>query len=525
MNKTIKLAFAGLFAYHLTLPLPLLAEGYPATVASPTKPLWLAEADSKGSGYLQTKAKDTEEAAPIEGFTLQHRVDDEKSPATKVKPNPLVLLQTFKKGLMELLKQHDKPLEVNSEINLIGSQELTKEIGALPTLTVQTTIDAQGQGQSNLLFPEFLIKQGQESLVWKGFTGQMKFTETFDSFETSLNIAELTVQDKGKFSLAVSPFNFNGTLDADFLFNQMNFNLPALTLVESKGKENEEIKLTDLIGNFSVEKTSSGLELGNGMFKVGKLGVTQNTAPMFLLNDLSVSASGVEQDNLVNYTVRTQIDQLVVNDLAPGGSIDMSSTGNLEFRRLDVEVIKELQKTMRNLQMQSGAMSEEMLGIIVLGKFMELAPAAIAKSPELGLSGVNLKTQDGQLQGDMTVGLEGKKVTSLKTEQLLEGLHGQAEFQISKTLLEKFLSPTPKSGKKSKSQKEEMTAQQQIDSFLEEKWLVDAGDGNYKVVASLQDRKFVLNGQEIPLPFLNPPAQEEGTAEEEMPKSKKKAGE
>ncbi len=523
MNKTIKLAFTGLFACHLTQPLPLLAESYP-TDTLPTNSLWLAEADSKGGGHTQTKAKDAEEVAPIEGFTLQHRVNDDKSLATKVKPNPLVLLQTFKKGLVELLKQHDKPLEINSEINLIGSPKLTKEIGALPTLTVQTTIDAQGQGQSNLLFPEFLFQQGKESLVWKGFTGQMKFTETFDSFETSLNVAELTTEEKGKFSLSVSPFTVNSTLDADFFLNQMNFNMPVLTLVESKGKEKEEVKLTGLIGNFSVEKTDSGLELGSGMFKVGQLGMTGKTTSKFSMNGLSVSASGAEQDNLVNYTVRTQIDQLVVNDLAPGGSIDMSSTGNLEFRHLDVEVIKELQKTMRNLQMQSGAMSEEMLGIIVLGKFMELAPAAIAKSPELGLSGVNLKTQEGQLQGEMTIGLEGKKVTSLKTEQLLEGLHGQAEFQISKTLLEKFLSPPPKSDKKSKSQKEEMTAQQQIDSFLEEKWLVDAGAGNYKVVAILQDRKFVLNGQEIPLPFLNSPAPEEGTAEEEMPNSKKKAG-
>lgn len=518
INNVLKLAITGILVGSLSLPLPLpkavQAAELTVTTTTSSQSLVLAEKDSEAvpdSKAIKTpkdKGQHAKEgkkhADEILGFTLQNTVNDGSPLETKqVKPNPLVLLEFFTNSLRELLQQHGKPLQVNTNIKMLVSGKIAKQLGELPTLTIKTNVDSQGKGQSDLTIPEFRLVDKEGSLNWQGLTGQLRFPEKFDTLSVALKAAALTVEEAGKFSLSISPMTLNGVLDADLFPTQGDFSLPALKMVEHKN----EVNVKEVSLNFKTDQTNSGLQLGGGSFKIGQIGVMAEGSSKVMLKGLELVSSSAEQDNLVTTSVHSRINQLAVNEVVPGENLDISYASDLEFRRLDAQAVLEIQKTMRDMQkqLQAGTISEEMLGIVIVGKLMEMAPKLLAKSPEIALSQLSLKTKEGELRGEVTVSIDGKKVTALDVNHLLMGAQAQADFDISKALLEKMFAtaqagkhkhPKPKSGEKSPAQ--------QIQSLVDQKILVAAGEDNYKLSATFQNGKLTLNGQERPVPFLSP---------------------
>jgi uncharacterized protein YdgA (DUF945 family) len=517
MNNVLKLAITGILVGYISLPLPLpkaVQAAEPAVTTTSSQALMLAEKESevvpdakapKASKDKGTHAKgDKKHADEILGFSLQNTVNNGPPLETKqVKPNPLVLLELFKNSLSELLQQQGKPLQVNTNIKMLVSDKVAKNLGELPALTIKTTVDSQGKGQSELSIPELRLVNKEGSLNWQGLTGQLLFPEKFDTLSVALKATALTFEEAGKSSLSISPITLNGVLDADLLPTQADVSLPALKMVERK----DEVDVKDVTLNFKVDQTNTGLQLGSASFKIGQIGVMVEGASKVMLEGLELVSDTKEQDSLVTATVHSRINQLAVNEVVPGENLEMSYTGDLEFRRIDAQAALELQKTKRDMlkQVQAGTISEEMLGIVIVGKLMEMAPKLLAKSPEIALSQLSLKTKEGELHGEVTVSVDGKKVTALDFNHLLTGAQAQADFDISKALLEKIFA-TAQAGKRKhqKPKSGEKTPAQQIQSLVDQKILVAAGEGNYKLSATFQDGKLTLNGQERPVPFLSP---------------------
>ncbi|GEM_PF-778906 len=453
---------------------------------------------------------DEEEKTPEEtvvGFSLQHTTKGQTLEKTQVKASPFVLLQAFKTNLLDLLKQHGKPLHLDTQVEMLLAEQFRSEIKDLPPLTIKTEVDTQGQAKSELTIVPFRMAETDGRVIdWQGLTGQVMFNETFDSLSTALKLADLTFQDKAEdLTVSLSPVTLSGTLDADFFPTQMEFKLPLLKITEDQ----DQINIKEVSLDSKVEKSSSGVDLNNGTFKIGHLGVTEKAATQFSLDRLEITGNGKELNNLVTYTLRTHIDQMTIAEVTPKENMEMSYRGEIEIRNIDAPAAKDLQQMVRNLQkqVQAGGISKEMVGFVMIGKLMELAPRLMAQSPELSFSQLRLQTTAGDLQGGFKLGLDGNKATSVELNKLVTAILAKADFIISKSLLKTIMilgnHVNAEAGKKSSKRKSTApTPEQQIQTLLDQKYLVVEGD-NYKLAATFERGKFVLNGQTILLPWLD----------------------
>lgn len=121
------------------------------------------------------------------------------------------------------------------------------------------------------------------------------------------------------------------------------------------------------------------------------------------------------------------------------------------MRCLDADAVLALQTTMHKYQ------NNPIASTILLGKFIDVTPKLLAKSPELALTQLTVKTPKGELQGKASLSIDGKKVTSLNKSVLLSAWLAQASFSIGKPLLEQTLASLILSGEKAADNKKSLT--------------------------------------------------------------------
>jgi len=443
---------------------------------------------------LETTSIGPGEDDNLRGFTLQHFVEQTPLEKIEIKPEPWTLLQTFKNTLLALSDKHPKPLKIETQIGTISSQPF-------PALSMKTTIDGAGNGISDLQIPKF---QGKSSIDWQGLTGQLNFTDKFKNVTLVLKGGAFSFKKPGTMFISSSPFTFTGTFDADFMPQQMDFNWPGLDLTEAEA----EVSMKNLAFTSKVAKTPIGVEISNGRLQIENIGWVAEGFKTWL-EGVSLAVQGNLEKGLVRYLLQTQIDQLMINELTTRDNFGFTYLGNLEVRRIDAEALRELQKTVREMQkqVQNGLINQDTMGIVMLGKLMELAPKLLAGSPEVAISSLNLKNQAGKLQGDLTMGIEGNKIISLSDlDSWIRAWWANAQLQISKSLLESLVLRYEQAQLKGseKFEQAKTKAQKRIQMYLDQKWLVSVGS-DYKLTSHLKAGKWVVNDRVLPLPWLTPP--------------------
>lgn len=445
----------------------------------------------------------------IRGFSMQHIVNGTIVDKIQVKLEPWILLQTLKNTLSTLVDKESKPFQVKTIIEMLVSEDFQKEVGPLPPLVIQTHVDSSSHGIGDLVLPQFK-SHGTPSLAWQELTGQLTFTNKFDSVTMALQGGELKFEEKNAVVFSASPFTFKGSFDADLIPVQINFVWPGFSLLD----EGIEATVKEVVLDSQVDKTPMGVEISKGIFKIKSVGITSDTLKV-MLEGLQLVGDGDLQEGLLRYLIQTQINRLVIND-ATDNNLDITYGSNLEIRHLDAEALRDLQKTAREMQkqIQNGLITQEMLGIVMLGKLMELSPKLLARSPEIALSPFSLKSSEGELQGKLVVGIEGDKVTALKeANDWIRALWAEAEVNIGKNLLNTLMlryeydtfqsKNLDRKPNKSEEKQARSNVQKRIKMYLDKKWLVLSGK-DYKLFAHFKQGKFTLNGQEIPLPFFAP---------------------
>ena len=433
--------------------------------------------------FLPLQANTTEPSTPIEaiqGFTIEHRVNDANPlPAKRIEAEPLILLQTLRQDILAQLAKHSKPLKIHTKINVLMPKEMANTWKKLPALLVETHVNKSGNGKSEFAMPAYRHEEPSNRFVvnWKGLNGELTFTESFENLSIALSIAGLSLEGGEGFLFSFDKFHYNGMLDADLIPNQMDFSLPKFKM----GNNDSQLKGYDIVFKMKVNKTNNGVDLATGLFKMGYLGFDA-AETRATLDDLEFTFDSNEQGDLVNFLVDTKIGNLVLPKEILGESIKVSSyTSNMEIRRLDSTAIKIMQNAIRALQKQrqSGALSEEMMNVALLGNLIQVVPFLLMKSPEVALTQLNLKTKEGGLEGNATIAIDGRKVRSLEPMALLGALQGQGEFGIDKTLVKKVFASNA----------------QLIKGLLEQKVLVTEGGDKYKLIVKLQDNKLTVNGK------------------------------
>ncbi|OQW93276.1 MAG: hypothetical protein BWK79_12020 [Beggiatoa sp. IS2] len=478
MNKIVGRIFAILLALFLSVSFPLYAEEV-ETTATDEKEIIQEEAvveesqdeesteveeskdeESKGEESSDSEEIDEEspaeepvveeEPAALESLTIKHQIGDEELPAKTITADLRVLLQTLKEDVIAQTEKQTKPFTIKTEVVGVWREQLADSWGKLPALAITTEIDKEGKGKSNITLPAFKkvlpdIKgeEGNATVDWKGLQGQLTFVEKFADLKTDLTIQGLLIKSeenaKENFEFTMEKTLLKGEFDADLMPTTLDFELP---LLKALGQE-IQVTIQGVGFKANVKLLEQGIEISAGEFKMKQLQLTGDDVTS-TFKDVELKSDGAVEKEGVIYKINTKIGNVTLPKKAFDNlmDVDLSYMGDLELRRLDPEAIKQLQQTAHNLrkQQQNGEIPADMVGLTWFAKLTELAPTLLAKSPELALSQLKLKTADGELNGKILVSIEGTKVSSLEDfSSLMGALQMQADFNMAKVLLQKTM--------------------------------------------------------------------------------------
>ncbi|MEN9847344.1 MAG: hypothetical protein RL368_84 [Pseudomonadota bacterium] len=466
--------------------------------------------------------KTNKEAAPakkdslVVGFTLQHKVNENAAtPEQTIEASPLALFDTLKKDVIAQLEKGNKPLSIISTVHTLLSDEAMQTLGTLPDIILTTKVASDGKGSGTLDMPAFQrevpLKKQQGKIDWKGITGKMEFVNKFESPKIDLVIGGATLSEGGELPLFfMDKTTYTGSFDADLMPLTAEFNMPNLSF----GDKVNRIEVQNVAARGKTRKAKNGLDLAEGTFNIALFKVNDAKKDMAItMNDMKFGVITDEKaDNNITVALQSQIGKLLTNVITPNEVTNFSYNSVLEFRRLNGAALLELQNKGRELRQQQGAMSPDMIQMAIAGKLMEVLPKLIANSPEIALSQLMVRTQDGSLEGNLRVSLDGKKPFSFnKVDEMLAALTADANFTITKTLINKLLESQAQKSlgrveKDAKKPAEDVSAQakvatqQQLKSLVDQKYLVDAGD-SYKFSLVFDGSKLLINNKDIPLPF------------------------
>lgn len=457
----------------------------------------------------------------IEGVTIQHRLNDDETPlpVKQVKADVAVVLEKFKEDLLELLKTNAKPLKVTTEIKVFLTEEWDKRVGELPTIKVETNVDTSGKANSRVVFPAYqhvepATEQTKKFAVdFKGVVLQLDFNEDFVNSDFRVDIAGFTVEEDGQYKFVIDKTSSEGKLDAEFLILKAISNLAKF---EFSNPQNElKLLLENGSSELNHEISKTGLEIVTGNFKLGKLEI-QAGDTQSKLDRFEVVTGVKEHPDAVDAFANTKFNGAILPKEVVGESLTFHYSGQFWTRHLALEPTKELQKVVRDFERQrrKGVISDETMILMWMTKVMEILPKFAAKSPELAWEELSLKTNYGQLSGQMALGIDGTKFKSLSNvKSLVNALKMQSNLMVSKKLLQKVIaalsqfstasSKPDKSDKKAPDVVEKQVTQEveaHIAELLSQKWLVEEGE-NYRFVATLKDNKLIVNGAEKPSPL------------------------
>ncbi len=519
MNKVRKRTATSLLASSISLALflsaattvssqPIMADATTTPFVSPI--LAAANSQPDDAQFIKVRRRRSEEDSLR--FTFQHHLDRNgccvKLPQEtvvispeKIATNPLFFFELFKQKFSQLAMLR-KPVQASTVIELLLPERVAEDLGKLPALFMETDIDQYGIiGNSDLVwFPyQHEIKQGRDNTIFysKGLKGQFTFNSAVESLTTQLSLLGFTATEtSGKGGVSLGETTFRGTFYADLMPSQMSLNVPTFKFFIHKRHDNGEVNLQDLVFNVDVAKASNGLKLVEVDVQVGHFDFRDKDSK-FSLDNLAVKNDIDEQDDVINNTIQAQIGKLRLPEaITSGEKFELSYAGQIAFRRLDAEALLVLHTMGDQLYQQQNHPTRQMRKI--KKKFMEVLPQLLAKSPEIALT-ETLETSKGNLQGRVSVSIDGEKVTSLTSLEnplaLIPALQAQVEISIDKTLLEQTLTML-----RNQSPKEVGMIQELIPMFVAQNLLVETDD-SYKIAASFENGMLTINGLEIPDPL------------------------
>ena len=542
-----QLTATSLLVCSMSLPLPLQAETATPSMGEKPVPIPAEGMPNSANGKTDTRQ--------FFRFTLQHRFnggeplpkDTIEIPFKEFSNNPWASLKAIKQNFSKHLEKQGKPAEIDTRFTFLQFPEEMQITGQLPSSNIKTTVNSDGTGKSTWNAPAYQLgfAQGDHkgTLNWHGGEVQFRFTDKFESISSQFKFSKITFKTPEGLSVSFGKSTGNSLFNAQFELTEMNFTFPvevrygkkfslslgettfsqtgkfnqmALNLPSLKMREKDaqvKMNLRDMTFKYNTEKTNTGLELGNFTLKMGYWDAIQEGSSTSG-SDWIMTMTSEEKEGIVNYLLESQtgkmnlsIDSLLALDFD-------KEVGSLAFRNLDAEALLVLY-TMIHDVLESGNTEDQGVLFGALGRLMMLIPQVLAKSPEIAIAEA-LETTMGNVQGDMSIRLNGEKVTAFfEVPALISALQAQANFVISEKLLKKILpsilmlemqEQLKQKGKEATAadlvhlqKKAKAASKELIRDLVNFGLLVKAGE-NYRLNADYNENHLKINGQEIPLP-------------------------
>jgi len=424
-------------------------------------------------------------------LSIRHRVNDgdflpkeiSSMPVKELKSDPLSLLQLIRTSLSNHLKT--LPVRINTELELMNG------IDKLPTIFIETKVDKDSNGVSDLSIPAQKFSDADTLVNWKGLSSHFTFTNNFINIKADTKLAGITITEQDKVLMALEQIDVHSTFDANLRPTKLQVNIPSFKAQD----DDNSLNLQSFIAKIAVKKLASGFEIGNLILQLKRLYFIEDGVKTGLEN-LQLTTDTQEQEDVINFTLQTKVDKLNLPESIDSGIDNIAQVGNISLRNVDTASLLALQTKFHKLH------NNPMVAIIMLGELMEVAPNLLAKSPEIKLNQLLIQTSKGNLAGDFTIGLEGKKANNLTIPVLLNALHAKANFNISKQLLKQAMINQFRQSldNEEETKRAKTAAEEQIKTYLEQKILVETDD-NYQLTASFKNGKLVVNQQEMVLPL------------------------
>ena len=305
----------------------------------------------------------------------------------------------------------------------------------------------------------------------------------------------------GEFALSADYKNLKGEMNApllQFAFKNGSFNMNKLQL------------------SVDTQESPSGLDTGSMAFSVDKLRMDDKAkAEQISIDGLRLSTSTQEAGGSVNSSLTFQF-----RGLEAGGSKQGAGQIGMQLRKLDVATLVKFQKEVRELRKQK--LPPEQVNMMVMGKTMELLGQLAKKSPELEITKLSFKAEDGEVTGRAKFVLDGSQLdVSGNPMLMLKALSGEGEISLPDSIVRLLAEPDVRrdvealksSGKLSEKEIAKLTPKrmaaittqaisdlpQYKDNVIARLRLVKEG-ANYRIVAALKDGQLRVNNEPLQLP-------------------------
>ena len=314
------------------------------------------------------------------------------------------------------------------------------------------------------------------------------------------------------FDLEWKGLSGNYTLSADYKNLKGEFNAPVLRFSFKDGG----FVLNKLSLSVDTQESASGLNTGSVALGVDKLMMDdRKKGESISLDGLRLGSNTQEAGGNLNSTLTFQFRAMESGDSKQG-----AAQINLQLRKLDVASLVKFQNEVRALRKQK--MPPEQVNMMVLGKTMELLGQLAKKSPELEVTKLSFKAEDGEVTGKAKFVLDGSQLDVGGNPMLmLKALSGEGEISLPDSIVRLLAEPDVKrdlevlktSGKLSENEIAKLTpkriaaittqAIKELPQYRENvvSRLKLVADGpNYKIVAALKDGQLRVNNEPLQLP-------------------------
>jgi uncharacterized protein YdgA (DUF945 family) len=422
--------------------------------------------ESYERGLFQSAARTTVSLPDLGDLALVHVI--------RHGPLPFCTSPGGKCQLRPLLAFIETSVEPSPELR-VQLKEVLNEFPEIGALKSYTSLSLTGDGVTRLSIPPIQKTVGKENVavIWEGLTGEVTFTADLKEFK--------------------------GALDA-----------PGLEAVGDDG----DIKMTDLRSAFDIREGIQGLLLGNASFGLDLLEVVDKEGAegtRFSIKGLKMVTRSEGGSDTVDYNMTMNVDKVMADDTPYG-----PGAFRMELRKIDAAALAKLQKEIGELQGEFSRRTQEEMNQMMLAKYAQALPELMKRSPEVEITEVRLKTEDGEFFGKAKVAVDGSNAAALTNPLfLLSAITAHAELTVSERLLKKIFQTEFKEDVEEAAEETgqaELTAEE-VEALalsksevrlgeLVEKNILVYENGNFKASADYRAGTVTLNGRPVALQDL-----------------------
>lgn len=327
------------------------------------------------------------------------------------------------------------------------------------------------------------------------------------SFGNSVNI-EFTIPSKKGF-YKTNSFNWKGMNGNAVFYLDKNRTIISifspgldLNLVSENDDEKLELSIKGIKSDadFIYIMGTPSLPIGKSLFLIENFVLISKDGKYLILDKFEFVGYSTDKKDTIDSSYIAKIENIIVNDFkaGPGGY-------EIKIDNIDQESIVNIQNLVNEV---SESKYPEQNQLIIMRELMQILPKLIEKSPKITIPKLYLMTQDGEINGDLSIYIDGdSKELSQNPLLAINHLKGQTNLKIPKSLLRTVLENLEKDKfytelKGSENPDEGINNQvvkntdELIEKLIKQNVLVGDGD-SYKINAKYENGELILNGKII----------------------------